>query len=278
MGKHPNLAARGCCALLFAASLSGCPQSQVDGASVIHTTATGVDLSGTYLRPNSDERQATLLLLHETGNGHSRHDFDDIWNDLIDAGYGLVAPDLRSHGLSDSGGSLEDLRLDPSGYPEDVRGWLGFIGDRADAGDPVDRARVGIVGLGTSGSLAAAALGKGYVDCAVALSARTDEVNGLESGFPRDGEVPGGGSEEGDDDDSADPAPAILTDNVTLHSTRWMVSVSDEPSATDAPALFEATTEPRDLQEESGSFRGLQLLLISEDNQHAVVDWCLDKL
>ncbi|MEE2830003.1 MAG: alpha/beta fold hydrolase [Myxococcota bacterium] len=262
---------------LLLVPLWACTDSEVDGASVIHTTASGIDLSGTYRRPSSSERQPTLLLLHETGFGHSRHDFDDIWDSLTDAGYGLVAPDLRSHGLSDPAGALGDLRLDPDGYPEDVRGWLGFISDRAEAGDPLDRSRVGIVGLGTSASLGAAALGKGYVNCAVSLSPSTEELNAFEAGFPREGEVPAGGG-AGDDDDSAEDGPAILTDNVELHSVRWMASVGDEPSATDLPALYESTAEPRDLVEEGGAFHALELLQVSEDNQRAVIEWCLEIL
>jgi pimeloyl-ACP methyl ester carboxylesterase len=250
--------------------LLGCSKSEVDGATIIHTTADGMDLSGTYHQPDSSARQPTLLLLHQTGPTHNRHDFDAIWLTLSQAGFGLVAPDLRSHGFSDPGGELDDLAYDPQGYPEDVRGWLQFISDRAEAGDPLDRERVGIIGLGTSASLAAAALGKGYVSCAVALSPSINEINALEGGFPRSGEVPGEGGGAPDPD-----LPVVLTDTVALHSTLWMVSVGDEPAATDGPVLHEASAEPSELHEETGSFHGEELLLISEDNQRTMADWCL---
>jgi len=254
-------------------SATACGDSTVDGATVIHTTASGFDLNGTYLRPDSSQRQPTLLLLHQTGSIHSRHDFDPIWLSLSQAGYGLIAPDLRSHGLSDPAGDPELLAYDPEGYPEDVRGWLQFIADRAEAGDPIDRDRVGIIGLGTSASLAAAALGKGYVNCAVAASPSITEINALEGGFLRSGEIPqdGGGIPDPEE-------PVVLTDNLELHSTLWMVSVGDEPSATDGPVLLEASGEPSELLEESGAFHAEELLLISEGNQRAMVEWCLEKL
>jgi len=254
-------------------SLTGCAESRVDGATVVHTTASGLDLNGTYLRPDSSERQPTLLLLHETGATRSRHDFDPIWDTLVQAGFGLVAPDLRGHGLSDPVTDLDALAYDPSGYPEDIRGWLQFISDRDDAGDPVDRSAVGVIGFGTSASLAAAALGKDYVACAVAVSPSITEINALEGGFLRSGEVPGDTGGEPDPKD-----PVILTDNVTLHSTLWMTSAGDEPSATDGPVLLGASGEPSELQEETGAFRGAEIMLLSESNQRAMVQWCLNIL
>lgn len=253
--------------------LTACSESEVSGATVIHTTASGFDLNATYLRADSSQRQPTLLLLHETGVARSRHDFDPIWDTLVEAGFGLVAPDLRGHGLSDPVADLDSLAYDPSGYPEDVRGWLQFIADRDDAGDPVDRTAVGIIGFGTSASLAAAALGKDYVACAVAVSPSITELNALEGGFLRSGEVPGDGGGEPDP-----KAPVVLTDNVTLHSTLWMVSSGDEPSGTDGPVLLSASGEPSELHEETGAFHGNELMLLSESNQRAMVQWCLNIL
>jgi pimeloyl-ACP methyl ester carboxylesterase len=256
-----------------ALSLTACAESEVDGATVVHTTATGVELNGTYLRANSSQRQPTLLLLHETGPTHSRHDFDPIWDTLVQAGFGLVAPDLRGHGRSDPVADIDSLAYDPSGYPEDVRGWLQFISDRDEAGEPVDRSAVGIIGFGTSASLAAAALGKDYVACAVAVSPSITELNALEGGFLRDGEIPGEPPGEPDPKE-----PVILTDNVTLHSTLWMSAAGDEPSATDSTVLLAASGEPSELHEEAGAFHGAELMLLSESNQRAMVQWCLNVL
>ncbi len=263
----------GACLAAALLSLTSCAKSEVSGATVVHTTASGVDLNGTYLRPSSSERQPTLLLLHETGATHSRRDFDPIWDTLVQAGFGLVAPDLRGHGRSDSVADIDALAYDPSGYPEDVRGWLQFISDRDDDGDPVDRSAVGVLGFGTSASLAAAALGKGYVACAVAVSPSITEINALQGGFLRSGEIP---SDTGGEPNPEDPV--ILTDNVTLHSTLWMTSSSDEPSATDGSVLLSASGDPSELHEETGAFHGAELMLLSESNQHAMVQWCLNVL
>jgi hypothetical protein len=178
--------------------LGGCEGSEVDGVSVTYSMPDGRQLSATYKRAASSENVPILLLLHQPGVTNDRNDFDDLWEPLLGLGYGLLAPDLASHGYSDSAGSWEELQTDPTVWPADVLAWLQWIEDNQDE-EPFVRNAVGVIGLGTSGSLAAAAIGKGQVDCVVAVSASIDELNALHPGFPV--YVP-----PGDDDDSASEA------------------------------------------------------------------------
>lgn len=259
--------------LVLLTSACGDDDGYVDGTTVIHTTADGIDLQASFLRANSADISPTLLLLHQPGPGHSRHDFDRIWTTLRQAGFGLLAPDLRSHGLSHTDGPIEELAYDSTRYPEDVRAWLDFLEDRADAGDNIDRARVGILGLGTGGSLAAAALGKGYVSCAVSVSPRLAEINILQDGFPRGAQVPEGLVGEPSPEDATSPHPDLEFERI-----RWMSAVGDSPSAEDAAVLFEASAEPTTHIESTGAFHGEELLMISEDNRRMMVEWCLEHL
>jgi len=271
-----------------------CQESEVDGTLVEHTTPDGKTLAGTYLRPETSTVVGTLILLHEPGPGGDRHQFDEIWDALVGQGLGLLAPDLRSHGRSDSGGPWQDLALDPSGYPVDVTGWLDFIQFREEEGDMVDRDRVGILGLGTSGSLGAAALGKGQVACLVAVSPSIEEVNALAPGFepyaPGDDDDGGGdddddsaearGGGDDDDDDSAstgdddDGGPPDIDPELALHDASWMFGAADQPSATDAPALYEATAGERELFQVDGSEHGVEILWLSDETKDAMVTWC----
>jgi pimeloyl-ACP methyl ester carboxylesterase len=268
-----------------------CDDPEVSGTEVQHTTPDGKTVSATYLGPNAEQAAPTLLLLHQPGSANSRHDFDDIWGALESTGLGLLAPDLRSHGLSDSGGDWRELATDPAGYPEDVLGWLEFIQFRQDEGDAVDRDRVGIIGLGTSASLGAAALGRNQVQCLVGVSPSIVETNALAAGFEpyvpdagsddddSAGEARGGDDDDsatGDDDDSATAPP--IDPSLALHDALWMFGSGDQPSATDAPALYEATTDDRDLYDVSGDLHGIEILWLSEDTKNAMVFWCVDEL
>jgi pimeloyl-ACP methyl ester carboxylesterase len=301
--------------LAFVALLAGlgsiaCSDSVVDGTNVTHTTAAGRTLSATYLRPNVSSVVPTLILLHQPGPTNSRHDFDEIWDALVGEGYALLAPDLQSHGYSDSGGPWQELALNPEGYPDDVMAWLDFVGDRADEGDPVTREAVGVIGLGTSGSVAAAAIGRGQVDCVVAVSATIAEINALHVGFPirdesGDDDDSASGARGGDDDDSAggddddsagddddatsgddddatigdddDDDGVPLTADVSLHTVRWMVGSGDVEPAADSAALLAATSGEADLQTIDGTAHGVEILWLSDATKVAMISWCGDK-
>lgn len=252
-------------------SLLSCSESEVWGSLLFHTAPDGASLSGTYLQGRGPESPPAFILLHQPGQARNRNDFDKIWFSLSDLGVALLAPDLRGHGDSEPIDNLDPLRLDPAGYPADLESWLDFLQFRSDEGDFIDMQRIAIVGLSTSGSLAAAAVGANRAQCAVAVSPRLDEVNAFSSGLL-----------SGDDDDSAGDGDEIeqgqLDPRLALHDIRWVYAMEDEPSASDVAVLSASTSGGNDAFALLGDIHGVEMLWSSEEATDAIVSWCLNQL
>jgi len=263
---------------LLAASLFalGCTDEGVEGVAVEYETTDGLTLRGTYNEQASGP-VPTLILLHQPGPNNSRFDWDPLWSALENRGYALLAPDLRSHGSSDSDGAWEDLVLDPEKFPKDLIAWLDFLDDRADADGLVSREAIGVLGFGSSGSIVAAALGKGWIGCGVAISPDLESLTALTPGFdeydPDEEEARGG-----DDDDSA--AADDPFESLDLHTMRYVVSEDDEPSATDAQTMLDHSSDPTDLLSFPGGSHGADMLWLSADDdvvneaRVGMIDWC----
>ncbi len=261
----------------------GCEESEVEGVEVEYTTADGLTLSATYNEQNAGPTP-TLILLHQPGPENSRYDWNPIWDALENRGYALLAPDLRSHGRSDSDGPWEDLATDPGGYPEDLLSWLSFLQDREEALGLVDRDSVGVIGMGTSGSLAAAGIGRSQYDCAVSITPDLETLAVMAAGVPVYDPDAGDDDDEGrgddddsagdddDDDDSADPAGVL--DELDLHTIRYIVTEGAEPSRSDSQAMFDASSDPKDLDEYAGELYGVDVMLHGDQVFFSMVDWC----
>jgi len=256
--------------VLWMSSLS-CSESEVWGSLLFHTAPDGTSLSGTYLQGRGPQSPPGFILLHQPGQARNRNDFDRIWFSLSELGVALLAPDLRGHGDSEPMANLDPLRLDPTGYPEDLDSWLTFLQFRSDEGDFIDMQRIAIIGLSTSGSLAAAAVGSNRAQCAVAVSPRLDEVNAFASGL-----LPG------DDDDSADDDEDIeegrVDPGLALHDIRWVYAMEDEPSASDVAVLSASTSGGNDAFALLGDIHGVEMLWSSDEASDAIISWCLNQL
>ena len=249
--------------LALLTGLVGCDESQVAGVQVTARTQDGATLRASYQRPESEEIKQTLLLIHQPGGDHSRADWDRVWDALVEVGYGVLAIDLRSHGGSDDLGDPADMLDDPYAYARDVDIWLQYIARREEAGESVATWRTGIVGLGASGSLAAAAVAAGRGRCAIAYSPSIHQINTYSGAW-----------EAGIDEDPEDG----LRDDIQLDTTLWLTADADMPSANDAPLLHEATTGETDLIVTEGIHHGQELLELNDITLGAAVDWCADKL
>ena len=197
------------------------------------------------------------------GGDHDRNDWDRVWETLVDVGYGVLAIDLRSHGSSDEVGEPADLLNDPYAYTRDVDIWLEYITEREEEGEAVSPSRTGIIGLGASGSLAAAAVAAGRGRCAVAYSPSIRQVNNYYAGWQSD-PVP-------------DPS-GPLRDDIELADTFWLTADADLPSSEDAPVLRDATEGDTGLVVTEGIHHGQELLDVSDTTLGATVDWCADRL
>jgi pimeloyl-ACP methyl ester carboxylesterase len=242
---------------------SGCGEDTVGGVLVTARTAEGATLRASYQRPDADTPQQTLLLVHQPGEGHGRMDWARIWDPLVDVGYGVLAIDLRSHGSSDDAGEPDALANDPGAFTRDIEIWLEYIQEREDEGEAVSVNRTGIIGLGASGSLAAAAVASGRARCAVAYSPSIAGVNRYFEGW------------NGEPDN--DPGDA-LRDDIQLSTTFWLSADADEPSADDVAVLHDATEGETGLLVTEGIHHGLELLELNDSTLGVAVDWCADKL
>jgi pimeloyl-ACP methyl ester carboxylesterase len=248
----------------FAACSSTSP---VDGVVVEEGTSDGITVTGSYRRQNSYETLPTMLLIHEPGAGAGRHQFDALWESILNQGWNALAIDLRSHGDSDSTGSWEDLRLDAAQYPVDLATWFDFLADRAAASDPIDLDRIGVIGFGTGGSLGLVSVAQGWAACAAVVSARVDEYEALRPGLA----VRAGDDDDsaGDDDDSAGPG---------LHDVLLIAGSEQDPEAGDAETLRGQAADPADTMLAEAAYGGY--FLMSEDDavKSALVAWCDGKL
>jgi pimeloyl-ACP methyl ester carboxylesterase len=247
----------------------------VRGVDALHTTADGRELYAKWLRQNASEKKPVLLLLHQPGSGRDRHDFDEIFDALYEAGFNLLVPDLRSHGESDAAGTTEELETDPAGYPVDVEAWLRFLVNRdVEDGEAVDSERIGVIGLGTSANLAAAAVAHGQAHCAVAVSPNLEQFNALQAGF--EGAVGGDDDDSaiGDDDDSAEGGGGEVAPGVNLNTIRWIAAAGDPGASESASTLHEATADPTDLVELAGNEHGVEVLWASTENKTTIIEWC----
>ncbi len=269
--------------LLAVPVASSCGDSGVSGTTVTRSTSDNIVLHATYRRQSSAVPLPTVILLHEDGPGHDRDDFEPAWSLLENQGFNLLAVDLRSHGDSDVAGSPDDLRTDPNGYPIDLRTWLEFLEDRQANADPVDRERVGVIGLGVGGSLAVAGIQKNMIDCGVAISPAVDEVEALREGFEyRDSTGDDDDSAAGDDDDSAagddDDDSAAGDDELDPITNVAYIDGSGAGTADDTQALYDQSQDERSILLVDGPQSGA-LILEDFDEALAVVGaWCWELL
>jgi dienelactone hydrolase len=235
---RPLLAAS---ALLLAFALAACnsggtessPTPSVsDGVErVSYQAADGLRIVADFYAPEGGGPAPAILLLHQFGG--SRAQWANLIPDLRQAGYAVLAPDLRSFGESTvilRDGSEESYRLENlDDMLLDVAAAIEYL----ETGSKVEAGAIGVVGASVGANLA-------YV-----ASGAFPEVRATVSMSPN--ASPQGG--------------VLLGRDISGFEPRSVLFMSDEAEAGDAEALAQNVAEPVDvIVYEGGTAHGVQLL------------------
>ena len=162
-----------CLAMQFLAACGGgvkrTPIGQLDRQAVTYQAEDGVRIVASWFLPPDKKRPAVVILLHPLQGNRAQ------WNPLIpvlvDEGYAVLAPDLRSFGESTvliRDGKEEPYTLsDPKAMLLDVAAALKWLKGRSD----VDQSRIGVIGANVGANIAYVSTGKfPEVKTAIAIS------------------------------------------------------------------------------------------------------------
>lgn len=142
-------------------------------------TKDNVTISASYQYPPDKKKLVpVIILIHQGGSSRIEWLELSLWNEILDAGYAVLAYDIRQHGKSSTDkDDLMDLFNNPNRAPIDLLAVINFL----EKDDRIDSERIGIVGASIGGNLAvvAASLDKYHIKSAVSLSAKTSAVQNL---------------------------------------------------------------------------------------------------
>ena len=227
--------------LLLVAAISACsggggsatPTPAADGGAerVTYQAEDGLRIVADFYPPTEGGPAPAVLLLHQSGG--SRGQWADLIPDILDWGYAVLAPDLRSFGESTAivrDGKEEKYKLgDLNDLALDVAAAIDYLKTRPE----VDATGIGVVGASVGGNLA-------YV-----ASGTFPEVKATVSMSPS-------GSPEGG---------ALLGKDVSGFKPRAVLFLSDEAEASDAGALAENVADPVEVHVYEGkAAHGVELL------------------
>jgi pimeloyl-ACP methyl ester carboxylesterase len=184
--------------ILFAVNIPAAAQRDANAEIVTIQGTDGLTLVGEfYARENS---APAILLLHMLGG--QRLDWVPLIPSLTDAGYNVLAVDMRGHG--ETGGAR-----DWTAAERDVISWLDWLSDQPS----VERARLGIIGASIGANLAL--IGCAYDERCVTVIALSPGLDYL--GVRTDGAIPNLHDRSAllvaalDDFDSADSVKTLIT-------------------------------------------------------------------
>jgi len=210
------------------------------GRAVRYDTDDGVHVVAEVNVPEDVAEPPIVILLHQYEG--SRRQWDGLAPKLLEAGYAVIAPDLRSFGDSTQclrDAKEESCRLDD--FDDLVKDLDAVIGWAASRQQGFDTDRIAVIGASMGGNLAYVASG-GFeaVDTVVSMSPSAD---------------PGG--------------DALLGKGIEGFSPHSVLFMSDDAEAADARALAANAAAPVEVKVyEGATAHGVELL----DNPQAVQD------
>ncbi len=214
-------------------------------APITLTTSDGLDLRGTFQPAAGVSFGPAVVMLHELGG--TRQDFSSAWDNFQDAGISTLAFDFRGHGQSDDGTvALADLRTTPDQLELDLRAALDYLVDQA----VVDPDKVGIIGLDVGANLAVIARDDTAAWGIASIVAMSPDLAGIEA------------------------LGGLSSADLVLSNAQYVAGANNATDAADAQALYDLTTDPRDLRLiKQVSGHGADLLTGSPDAQAGVAAW-----
>ena len=126
----------------------------VTSDEVTLTTEDGVEIFGTFITPGIDTPVPVVLLVHQYGL--DRSSYLDFQAALVEVGIASLAIDMRGHGESTAGGTLEYSRFtqtDWTAAANDIKAGLDYLR----SSQACDWTRLGVVGASISANLAVVA-------------------------------------------------------------------------------------------------------------------------
>lgn len=164
---------------------------------------------------------------------------------LANAGFRVLAIDLRGHGASDPYDlDIANILGDPNGAPRDVEAAIAYLSGTGEA----DNARIGVVGTSIGGSLAIAASMHDWATTYVAISP------GMQSSVML----------------------ADVAQPTDLESVAYLVAEEDDIFE-DCEVMFDLTEEPRTLETYAGADHGVTLAGHAAAQQR-VISWLEEQL
>ena len=152
--------------------------------NVSFKTSDNVTIRATLGIPELDgNSKPAVIFIHAGGRNRSNWTNTDVYDDLWDQGFYVLAIDLRDHGSSDKPGT-SDFYNNPNGAPRDVQAAIDYLEDI----DDVDDSKIAIIGESVGGNLACVFSQDKYnVKTAVSMSSKTSAVVNLGdiSGTPK---------------------------------------------------------------------------------------------
>jgi len=146
---------------------------------VTFTTEDGIKISATFHQAINDYAlSSAIILIHQGGSSKEEWTESNIWNQLIEKGYSLLAYDIRMHGKSEKDkGDIYDLFNNPKRAPLDLLAAINFLKKNP----KIDTNKIGVLGASIGANLAAVAASSDKYDVksVVAISAKTAAIKNL---------------------------------------------------------------------------------------------------
>lgn len=238
-------------AILFAAACGG---SDGGDAAPTPPTATGIairyetsdraQIAGEFFLPVNVDTPPVLILFHQFGG--SRDQWRPVIDDFLEAGYAVVAPDLRSFGESTT--CFQEIDFGPCELDDlddlikDAAAAVEWVQNKPD----LDHTRIAVIGASIGGNLAYVSSGLfDQVKTAVAMSPNAN---------PPGGALLGAGEEN--------------------FNPRSVLFLADEAEAADAMALAENVAEPVEVKVYQGiSAHGIALFDAEPSVLPDILEW-----